>query len=81
MSKQELLELVAPLSAEERRQLRELCEELDERELQPLSSAEVEDDPMMKLVRDIERLPPMDAPRDFSINHDFYIRGGEKRAA
>ncbi len=76
MSKEQLLELVAPLSLEERRQLREL---LTEGELQPLSPEEVEVHPMMKIVRDIERLPPMDAPPDFSINHDFYIHGGDKR--
>ena len=78
MSKEQLLELVAPLSLEERRELREL---LGESALEPLSLEEVEDDPMMKLVRNIERLALMDAPKDFSINHDFYIHGGEKRAA
>ncbi len=77
MSKEKLLELVAPLSIEERRQLRELLQDEDEPPL--LSPAEVEADPMMQLVRDIERLPPMDAPTDFSVNHDFYIRAGNKR--
>ena len=75
MSKEELLELVAPLSLEERRQLRELLES----EPQPLSPEDVEEDPMMRIVRDIERLPPMDAPTDFAANHDFYIRGGARR--
>ena len=76
MSKEQLLELVAPLSTEERRQLRELLAESERHQLSP---EEVEAHPMMKIVRDIERKAPMDAPPDFSINHDFYIRGGDKR--
>jgi hypothetical protein len=72
MSKQELLELVAPLSLEERRELRALLDEA------PLSE-ELASDPMMKIVSELEKMPPMDAPPDFSINHDHYIRGGSKR--
>ncbi len=79
MSKEELLSLVAPLSPKERRELRELLDEQFAQLLQPLSPEEVEDHSMMRIVRDLERLPPMDAPADFSVNHDFYIRGGEKR--
>ena len=75
MSKQELRDLIAPLSMEERRELYRLLEEVPK----PLSEAELENDPMLQVVKDLERLPPMDAPKDFSTNHDFYLHGGSKR--
>jgi hypothetical protein len=75
MSREKLLELVAPLSLEERRELYQLLEEAP----QALDEVDLENDPMLKVVRDLERLPPMDAPKDFSTNHDFYLHGGSKR--
>ncbi len=75
MSREKLLELVAPLSMEERRELHQLLEESPK----PLSGEELENDLMLQVVKDLERLPPMDAPKDFSTNHDFYLHGGSKR--
>lgn len=75
MSKPELLELIAPLSPAQRCELRAILDEAPE----PMTAEELENDPMMKVIRELEQLPPMDAPPDFSVNHDYYIRGGAKR--
>jgi len=74
MSKEQLLELVAPLSPKERRELREL---LDERA--PMTEEEWAQDPVKSLLDEIAQMPPLDLPSDFGINHDFYIHGGNKR--
>lgn len=63
MSKQELLELVAPLSMEERRELREILEQ---------------DGPLEVFFEWQDSQPPLDLPPDFSINHDHYIHGAPK---
>lgn len=69
MSKQELLELVAPLSPEERRELREILDE-----------APVEkDNALERLFAEIDAAPPANLPRDFGINHDHYMHGAPKR--
>ncbi len=73
MSKEKLLELVAPLSSQERRQLRELLDEA------PMSDEEWQNDPAKKFLEEIEQMPPLDLPPDFSVNHDFYLHGGNKR--
>ncbi len=73
MSKEQLLELVAPLSLEERRQLRELLDEA------PMSDEEWENDPAKKLLDEIAGMSPLNLPADFSTNHDYYIHGANKR--
>ncbi len=75
MSKQELMELVAPLSPAERRELRELLEEAPE----PMTAEALKNDPFMKVLAEIDKRPPADLPSDFAINHDYYLHGGEKR--
>ncbi len=52
MSKAELRAIIAPLSSQERRLLRELLEE-------------TEDDPFDRLLEEVENLPRMDAPARF----------------
>lgn len=69
MSKQEMQDLVAPLSMEERRELREILDAV------PLK----EDDALTRLFAEIDAAPPTNLPRDFAINHDHYLHGAPKR--
>jgi len=73
MSKEQLLELVAPLSPAERRELREL---LDERA--PMTEEEWAQDPVKKFIDELEVMPPLNLPPDFGINHNHYIHGAPK---
>lgn len=76
MSVNELENFVASLSEAEKSRLKMLLETPA-----PMTDEEWKNDPMIKVIAEIERLPPMDAPTDFSINHDHYIHGGSKREA
>lgn len=73
MSEQELLELVAPLSPEQRRELRALLDEPA-----PMSDEEWENDPAKKFLDELEQMPPLNLPPDFGINHNHYIHGAPK---
>ena len=70
MSKKELMELVAPLSAEERRELREILDEVPQKE----------DAALEAFFEWQSSQPSLDLPPDFSINHDYYIHGASKVA-
>jgi hypothetical protein len=64
MTQQELQALIAPLSEEERRYLRDLLD------------APAEDDPVYRIAEAIESFPVSDnVPHDFAENHDKYIHG------
>ncbi len=71
MSKQELLKFVAPLSMEERRELREILDAVP-----PKFEGE---DALEAFFAWQDEQPPLNLPRDFGINHDHYIHGAPKR--
>ena len=76
MSKIELRSLVESLSFEQRRELEQLLQEVP---LPVMTEEELANHPAIKVMEEIERLPPLDLPTDFAINHDYYIHGGPKR--
>ena len=76
MSKMELRSLVESLSFEQRRELEQLLQEVP---LPMMTEEELANDPAIKLMEEISRMPPSGLPSDFAINHDYYIHGGPKR--
>ena len=75
MSKYELWKIIAPLSPQERCELRQFLDEMPQ-----LLSSQGSQDPMMGVVELIESLPPMPVPPDFSANfrnhHDHERKSG-----
>lgn len=74
MSKEELLALIEPLSMEDRRELGQIL-------VAQLTNGNVDlaDDPILNVLAEIQRQPPLDLPPDFSAQHDHYIHGTPKR--